>query len=418
MIVIASYLAKVALCSAVLYTYYFIALRNNRFHQWNRYYLILITLLSLIVPFFQIPLPAAPSSPSMFYSYTEKMVTLGQTVAPQKDPGLLLRTGVMFIYGAIIIFLLARLLMNIVHIRQLVRRNNVQHIPPCRFVKGEEIQAPFSFFNYIFWNNNIPLETEEGRQILRHEMVHLRDKHSADKLLLEIITSIYWINPFFHIIKRELALIHEFIADNKAAGEEVPEYAQTILQMAFQSKQLTIVNSFFHPPLMRRINMLTQFRTPRFSYMRRLLVLPLIAFVFCSLTFCTNKQSSAIRPLSVKNGEQTSATSQKEEVFTFVEYPPKYPGGEEELARYLSHNIRYPRQAQENGISGTVFVQFVVDKEGYIKDPRVVGKTRGGGLEEEALRVIAEMPRWVPGTQNGQHVAVQFNLPIRFTLQE
>jgi protein TonB len=108
----------------------------------------------------------------------------------------------------------------------------------------------------------------------------------------------------------------------------------------------------------------------------------------------------------------------KEEIFTFVEQPPTFPGGEEALAKYLGKNIRYPRVAQENGISGTVFVQFVVDSEGNIKDVKTVGAAKGGGLEEEAVRVVKTMPKWKPGKQNGRQVSVQFNLPIRFTLQE
>ncbi|WP_143307545.1 energy transducer TonB [Chitinophaga vietnamensis] len=108
----------------------------------------------------------------------------------------------------------------------------------------------------------------------------------------------------------------------------------------------------------------------------------------------------------------------KEEIFTFVEQPPTFPGGEEALNKYLSKNIRYPRVAQENGISGTVFVQFIVDSEGNIKDVKTVGAAKGGGLEEEAVRVVKTMPRWKAGKQNGRQVSVQFNLPIRFTLQE
>lgn len=108
----------------------------------------------------------------------------------------------------------------------------------------------------------------------------------------------------------------------------------------------------------------------------------------------------------------------KEEIFTFVEQPPTFPGGDEALAKYLNNNIRYPHLATENGISGTVFVSFVVDSEGQIKDVKTVGAAKGGGLEDEAIRVVKKMPKWKPGKQNGRQVSVQFNLPIRFTLQE
>lgn len=108
----------------------------------------------------------------------------------------------------------------------------------------------------------------------------------------------------------------------------------------------------------------------------------------------------------------------KEEIFTFVEQPPTFPGGDEALNKFLSNNIRYPHLATENGIQGTVFVSFVVDSEGNIKDVKTVGQAKGGGLEEEAIRVVKKMPKWKPGKQNGRQVSVQFNLPIRFTLQE
>jgi TonB family protein len=104
------------------------------------------------------------------------------------------------------------------------------------------------------------------------------------------------------------------------------------------------------------------------------------------------------------------------EVFTIVEEPPTFPGGEQALALYLNRNIRYPKEAQEKNISGTLIVQFIVEADGTVKDAKIVGKRYGGGLEEESLRVINAMPKWVAGKQNGRKVAVQFNLPIRFNL--
>ncbi len=101
---------------------------------------------------------------------------------------------------------------------------------------------------------------------------------------------------------------------------------------------------------------------------------------------------------------------------SFVEIMPEFPGGEAALNNYLRKSINYPRQAQENDIMGTVFVKFVVGKDGSITDLEITSPRKGGGLEEEALRVISKMPRWKPGRQNGQNVAVYFTLPIRFEL--
>jgi protein TonB len=108
---------------------------------------------------------------------------------------------------------------------------------------------------------------------------------------------------------------------------------------------------------------------------------------------------------------------EKETIFTTVEIMPSFPGGEEALMRFLRDNVKYPRVAQENEIQGTVFVQFIVDKEGNINDVKTIGAVKGGGLEEESIRVVKKMPRWKPGRQNRESVSVQFNLPVRYTLQ-
>lgn len=103
-------------------------------------------------------------------------------------------------------------------------------------------------------------------------------------------------------------------------------------------------------------------------------------------------------------------------IFTVVEEMPGFPGGEEELFKYLRKNIKYPPVARENGMQGRVFVTFVVDKDGKVKDARIL-KGVGGGCDEEALRVIRAMPDWKPGKQNGRAVSVQYNLPVNFTLK-
>lgn len=104
-------------------------------------------------------------------------------------------------------------------------------------------------------------------------------------------------------------------------------------------------------------------------------------------------------------------------IFTIVEEMPQFPGGgEAALLKYLQNNIKYPAMARENGIEGIVYVTFVVDKDGKVKDPKLL-RGKEGGLSEEAMRVVKSMPDWKPGKQNGRAVAVQYNLPINFKLQ-
>lgn len=103
------------------------------------------------------------------------------------------------------------------------------------------------------------------------------------------------------------------------------------------------------------------------------------------------------------------------EVFTIVEVMPEFPGGQEALNAFIAKNLKYPEQAVEDGIEGMVFVTFVVEKDGKISGARVL-RGIGGGCSEEALRVVRRMPNWNPGTQRGEAVRVQYNLPIRFKL--
>jgi protein TonB len=115
-------------------------------------------------------------------------------------------------------------------------------------------------------------------------------------------------------------------------------------------------------------------------------------------------------------GEGKEEVEAPQQIFTIVEQMPEFPGGEEKLFEYLGKNIKYPSMARENGITGTVYVTFVVEGNGEISD---VKKLRGigGGCDEEAMRVVKAMPAWKAGKQNGKSVRVQYNLPIKFTLR-
>lgn len=104
------------------------------------------------------------------------------------------------------------------------------------------------------------------------------------------------------------------------------------------------------------------------------------------------------------------------EIFTVVEEQPNYPGGDEARIKFLQANMKYPEEAKELGIQGKVFVTFVVEVDGSITDVKVL-RGIGSGCDDEAIRVVKSMPRWVPGKQRGVPVRVQFNLPINFKLQ-
>ncbi len=114
--------------------------------------------------------------------------------------------------------------------------------------------------------------------------------------------------------------------------------------------------------------------------------------------------------------EPVVADPDEGKVFQYVEEMPTFQGGEEAMYSYLQKNIKFPALARENGISGRVFVSFIVDKDGKISGVEVL-RGIGGGCDEEAVRVIKSMPPWKPGKQNGRPVTVQFRMPVNFLLK-
>jgi periplasmic protein TonB len=119
----------------------------------------------------------------------------------------------------------------------------------------------------------------------------------------------------------------------------------------------------------------------------------------------------------------TGKEHEESKVFQFVEQMPRFPGSisdedsREKVLEFLEKNVVYPPVAKENGIQGIVAVSFVVSADGSITDVKVISAPKGGGLDEEAMRVVKLMPKWLPGKQNGRAVNVLYTLPVRFILR-
>jgi protein TonB len=119
--------------------------------------------------------------------------------------------------------------------------------------------------------------------------------------------------------------------------------------------------------------------------------------------------------ISINDYAQNIDTTDTEPIFSIAEEPAQFPGGDEALLKFIHENIKYPREAIKNKISGTVYVQFVVEKDGSISDVKVV-RGIGGGCDEEAVRVITKMPNWIPAKQKGIPVRFFYVIPITFVL--
>lgn len=160
--------------------------------------------------------------------------------------------------------------------------------------------------------------------------------------------------------------------------------------------------------------------------MNRFRTISLLALLFTPALFAQGGTTppSQVQVIEHMQGEETITAEPipepyspqgPDEVFSVVEVMPEFPGGQKALTGFITKNLKYPEQAVEEGIEGTVFVTFVVEKDGKISGVRVL-RGIGGGCSEEALRVVKSMPNWTPGTQRGLAVRVQYNLPIRFKL--
>ncbi len=134
------------------------------------------------------------------------------------------------------------------------------------------------------------------------------------------------------------------------------------------------------------------------------------------ISFDEVDENTAVEEYYVSRVEVQEEVHVEAEIFTIVEEQPGFPGGEAALMEFLGKNITYPPMARESGIQGTVFVTFVVEPDGSVTNVKIL-RGIGGGCDEEAIRVVKNMPKWKPGKQRGKPVRVQFNLPIRFILQ-
>ncbi|MCA6493410.1 MAG: N-acetylmuramoyl-L-alanine amidase [Chitinophagaceae bacterium] len=283
------YLLKVVLCSTLLYAYYWFILRDKQFHQYNRFYLMGISVISWLVPFIKIEIVkeqvvAAPKVLHFATAIAESNSSIEREVIEQSaqfswDKLILL------IATIVSVFFILRFLQSLWKIKRLIRQYPMKELLGFYLVMTDVKGTPFSFFKYVFWNNSIDLHSELGKGILAHEVAHVEENHSFDKLLIELQLVFGWFNPILWLIRNELYLIHEFIADKKSVeNNDVSVLAELLLASAYPSQQHLLSNPFFFSPIKRRIQMFTKTKT-KYSYLRRLTILPILAVMVLLFAF-------------------------------------------------------------------------------------------------------------------------------------
>ena len=442
-----NYLLQVNLYLILFYGFYRILLRTETFFNLNRGYLVASAALAFFIPLMQsewvrswfVTEQISQTittfyDPQVFYVQASKQahtLTLGDFMAVFYITGILLG--------------IARFGGNLVYLGKVMKQRTAQ----------KDVKQAFSFFNVLF----VSKELKSRSTIMKHEFVHIRQLHSADVLLFELIVIFNWFNPVVYLYKSSIKHIHEFIADEVASRNEASkaDYAMLLFQEQFGIQAIPLTNNFFNQSLLKlRIKMLNKERSAKTAMMKYGLIAPLfiVMIVVSSATLASKqlakigekveeitdkhleevivKPSKTARGVLLKDGidlseafiispdlvDEVKVTSKNtrdtNQVFDAVEQNAEFVGGMKAFGEYLQENLKYPASAQKANISGKVFTQFIVNTDGTISDVTIL-KSVGFGCDEEAIRVI-KLTKWNPGKHHGQVVRSRFIVPINFQL--
>ncbi|MDR1119695.1 MAG: M56 family metallopeptidase [Dysgonamonadaceae bacterium] len=432
-----TYLIKVNVAVALFYGCYRLLFREDTFLKGRRVALLGLILTAVVYPFVDVARGLANSREvweGILPVYTVPEVAIfvpvgGQSVSfVDRLPELFL-----VLYGVAVAGLFVWILIQAGIIAGWVSRSQTVEMYGITVHRHPGIQTPFSFFRWIVLDTTRYTDVEL-QEILRHENTHVREAHSVDILLAELLCTFCWFNPFAWLLKREIRLNLEFLADRSvlASGCEAEHYQFHLLRLTYHKAIAKIINNFNVSLLKKRIFMMNKKQTSKLSIVKYTLLIPVIAaLVFFNNTFRMQAGNvpSAIEEnetpamlaqnlvvLPATNGEVAAvASTSKDSIFSDTEKMPSFPGGEEALMKYLSTNLHYPRSAAQKGIEGRVSVRFVVASDGSIVDTKIQ-HSLNPACDQEAIRVIESMPKWTPGMKDGKAVSVYYTLSVRYKL--
>ncbi|MBO7590609.1 MAG: M56 family metallopeptidase [Prevotella sp.] len=447
------YDAKVAVLIVVFYMFYRLLLSKETFHRVNRMVLLSTALLSFVLPLCVITthqtvvLDAVPAV---------SVGALHPMVQEEDSTASLWQTAIPILYIIGVVTMLGHTLLSVWRVMMLVRRSEryPQADGTTLCVVNDDV-PPFSFCSFIVMNHS-DYEAHEAA-VLAHERGHIRQHHSCDVLLVDLLTALQWFNPAMWMLRADLRAIHEYEADGAvlSQGINARQYQYLLITKAASIGGYSIANGISHSTLKNRITMMLHKKSPRSSFMKLLALIPIVGVALALNAETVNDYVYQQPPKKIVKKGNKSATAkmgnntieiipdtasnaridnpevgvQKEvkdvfvpveqnpEFFDVVEQMPEYPGGPSALFEYLAKNIRYPESAEKAGIQGRVIATFVVMKDGSISNVKVV-KSVSPELDTEALRVLSSMPNWTPGMQNGKAVNVKYTVPISFALPD
>ena len=440
------YILKSSVCLVLFYLFFRLLLSKETFHRFNRMALLGVLFFSLLIPCIevttrhQVEVQQAVLSIEQLLLMAELEATPANVGAVQETSAISWVQIVLLVYLAGILFLACRNIYSLICLFRLIHSGKHEKLEKgvTLVVHNQEI-APFSWMKYIVISRK-DLE-ENGREILIHEMAHIHHRHSVDLLVADICIFFQWFNPGAWLLKQELQNVHEYEADETVINEGVnaKEYQLLLIKKAVGTRLYSMANSFNHSKLKKRITMMLKEKSNPWARLKYLYVLPLAAITVTA--FARPEISEKMEEISAvkvndlaeivqekvlqdtvkvskdekKDDLVVSGVKSKEEeeivIFEVVEQMPEYPGGMSALQKYLSEKIAGSPMKGKAG--GRVMVGFTVAETGKIKDVRVL-QSDEASLNQEAERIVSEMPDWIPGKQRGRPVPVKYTVPIRF----
>lgn len=453
---------------AVIYVFF---LRKETFFKLNRLFLIGSILFSVILPFLKFGIFTPKSvmlaeiTVTPYRNLMESVTVYSHNLSGNVEQVIVSSSLLLFVYIAGVIFLSGRFLFRLLQIMMLIRKSGVQVMDGFKLIILDKETSPFSFLDFVFVSQSL-LEKEGFDRMIAHEMEHVKQGHSFDVIILELLTVFQWFNPFMWMLRHAIRENHEYLADQAVLNSGVNRgFYKKLLLDQFVGGQLIITNGFNYSLIKNRIKMMSKIKSSKLA-LTKVLAGILVATALVVVFACEQKESVEMEQTTVEEPSmkvsfvdeklKIEATSEeleklknmfskdsgfeivedslgntllvknefvapktlKEEakVFFIVDDMPIFPGGDLALRKYIASAVDYPKEAQEKGIQGKVYVTFVVSKDGSTVNCKIA---RGVDplLDKEALRVVESLPAWQPGKQKGEAVNVSYTVPINFVLK-
>ena len=448
------YSVKVAVCLTLFYLFHKLLMSRDTFHTFNRFAILSMMLLSLVLPLVHLSLD---SEAGINRGTVALEGLVAQTVVADGGngvgEGLTLTQVLLAAYVLGVVLFVGKALLSVGSLLRLIRRARCVEVRNgIRIYTMQGDISPFSWFRYIIMNEKD--WQENRREIVLHEMAHIRRCHSMDVAVCNMMIVFQWYNPAAWLLKRELQTAHEYEADEAvlSAGVDATHYQMLLIRKAVGERLFSMANNLNHNSLKKRITMMKIKRTNPMQKAKIAFVLPLAAMTVAAfasqkvekLSDKVEQESEAFSSVSdnpvvrvvgetarvaavkvqeekaLEKASSLSMASDTAETKSGKEFPcipetfPQFPGGHIALVEYLSKNIKFPKEKEKENVRARVVASFTVDKDGSITDAKIV-RSQGEAFDNEALRVINGMPKWIPGTQNGKAVRVKYTLPITFS---